>query len=70
MTGCCFLKYEFLTFMGLLCLDIVPCYDWKGGSVLNKDFTLISIKITSDCFLNEIQTKVKKKKSLHFDASF
>lgn len=46
--------------MGLLCLDIVPCYDWKGGSVLNKDFTLISIKITSDCFLNEIQTKVKK----------
>lgn len=48
--------------MGLLCLDIVPCYDWKGGSVLNKDFTLISIKITSDCFLNEIQTKVKKKK--------
>lgn len=49
--------------MGLLCLDIVPCYDWKGGSVLNKDFTLISIKITSDCFLNEIQTKVKKKKA-------
>lgn len=57
--------------MGVLCLDIVPCYDWKGGSVLNKDFTLISIKITSDCFLNEIQTKVKnKQKSLHFDASF
>lgn len=48
--------------MGLLCLDIVPCYDWKGGSVLNKDFTLISIKITSDCFLNEIQTKVKTNK--------
>lgn len=44
--------------MGVLCLDIVPCYE--GGSVLNKDFTLISIKITSDCFLNEIQTKVKK----------
>lgn len=52
--------------MGVLCLDIVPCYDWKGGSVLNKDFTLISIKITSDCFLNEIQTKVKKTKKLTF----
>lgn len=51
--------------MGLLCLDIVPCYDWKGGSVLNKDFTLISIKITSDCFLNEIQTKVKTKKKAY-----
>lgn len=51
--------------MGLLCLDIVPCYDWKGGSVLNKDFTLISIKITSDCFLNEIQTKVKKKEKAY-----
>lgn len=51
--------------MGVLCLDIVPCYDWKGGSVLNKDFTLISIKITSDCFLNEIQTKVKKNKKAY-----